>query len=55
MGSKGEEQWWLQVYDAKTMSPTPVAKVAMPQRVPLGIHGTFVHSEQLKLQDTAAV
>ena len=41
---------WLQVYDAKTMSETPVAKVEMPQRVPLGFHGTFVHQEQLNQQ-----
>ena len=43
----------LQVYDAKTMSETPVAKVEMPQRVPLGFHGTWVHTEQLKMQDSA--
>ena len=41
---------WLQVYDTKTMSSVPVAKVAMPQRVPMGFHGLFVHQEQLKMQ-----
>ena len=45
---------WLQVYDAKTMSEAPVAKVAMPQRVPLGFHGHWVHSEQVKGQDVTA-
>jgi hypothetical protein len=40
----------LQVLDAKTMSPKPVAKVKLPQRVPLGFHGTFIYQEQLKLQ-----
>ena len=43
---------WPQVYDAKTMDEKPVAKVALPQRVPLGFHSTFVYSEQIKLQDT---
>jgi carotenoid cleavage dioxygenase-like enzyme len=43
----------MQVYDAKTMAETPVAKVEMPQRVPLGFHGTWVYTEQLKLQDTS--
>jgi carotenoid 9,10(9',10')-cleavage dioxygenase 1 len=38
----------MQVYDAKTMSETPVAKVEMPQRVPHGFHGTFIHREQLQ-------
>lgn len=41
---------WLQVYDARTMSSVPVAKVAMPQRVPTGFHGLFVHQEELKKQ-----
>lgn len=45
-----EGMMWLQVYDAKTMSNTPVVQVGMPQPVPLGFHGTFLHHQQLKQQ-----
>ncbi|KAF5837122.1 carotenoid cleavage dioxygenase [Dunaliella salina] len=38
---------YMMVYDAKTMSNTPVAKVKMPQRVPYGFHGTFLNDSQL--------
>jgi carotenoid cleavage dioxygenase-like enzyme len=43
----------MQVYDAKTMAEAPVVKIEMPQRVPLGFHGTWIYTEQLKLQDTS--
>ena len=35
------------------MSNAPVAKVALPQPVPMGFHGTFLHHEQLLQQNTA--
>ena len=38
------------VYDAKTLSPTPVARVRLPQRVPAGFHGTFLNEQQLMSQ-----
>ncbi|KAF5841759.1 carotenoid oxygenase [Dunaliella salina] len=38
---------YLMVFDAKTMSDTPVAKVKLPQRVPYGFHGLFLNQEQL--------
>lgn len=41
----------LVIYDAKTMSDTPLAQVRLPQRVPYGFHTAFVTEAQLKLQD----
>ena len=41
------------VYDAHTMSSQPVARVAMPQRVPFGFHGLFLSEQQLQSQDFA--
>jgi hypothetical protein len=41
---------WLQVYDAKTMSPEPVAQIELPQRVPGGLHGTWITRDQLEKQ-----
>lgn len=38
----------LHVYDAKNMSPEPVAIVDAPIRVPSGFHATFIPLEQLK-------
>jgi carotenoid cleavage dioxygenase-like enzyme len=38
------------IYDAATMSSTPVAKIAMPQRIPTGLHGTWVSSHDLSRQ-----
>lgn len=38
------------VYDAKTLSATPVARVRIPQRVPAGFHGTFLTEQQLMAQ-----
>ena len=43
----------VQVYDAQSMSSEPLAKVRMPQRVPLGLHGAFVSSEMLAQQADA--
>jgi len=43
----------LVVYDAKTMSSTPVARVLLPQRVPHGFHCTWVTEEQLAAQRKA--
>ncbi len=40
----------LHVYDASTMSSTPLATVALPQRVPYGFHGMWVSREQMKAQ-----
>lgn len=40
----------VQIYDAHTMSPEPLAKIALPQRVPQGLHGTFVTRQQLHQQ-----
>ena len=38
------------VYDAKSMSAEPVAKVTLPRRVPYGFHGLHITEEQLKQQ-----
>ncbi|XP_037431903.1 carotenoid 9,10(9',10')-cleavage dioxygenase-like [Triticum dicoccoides] len=37
----------VNVIDAKTMSPDPVAVVELPNRVPYGFHAFFVNEEQL--------
>jgi carotenoid 9,10(9',10')-cleavage dioxygenase 1 len=42
---------WLQIYDAKTMSPEPLATVQLPQRVPYGFHGMFVTQAQIDSQE----
>jgi Retinal pigment epithelial membrane protein len=38
------------VYDAKTMAERPLARVALPQRVPYGFHSTWVTRDQLAQQ-----
>lgn len=48
--SEADNKSFLHIYNAKTMSQTPVARVALPQRVPYGFHSTFVNEEQLKTQ-----
>ncbi|CAA2965319.1 carotenoid 9,10(9',10')-cleavage dioxygenase 1-like isoform X2 [Olea europaea var. sylvestris] len=40
----------VNVIDAKTMSPDPVAVVELPKRVPYGFHAFFVTEEQLQEQ-----
>ncbi|CAH2033460.1 unnamed protein product [Thlaspi arvense] len=40
----------VNVIDAKTMSPEPVAVVELPHRVPYGFHALFVTEEQLQEQ-----
>jgi hypothetical protein len=37
----------LRVYDARSMSPRPLARVRTPQRVPYGFHGLFLRREQV--------
>eukprot|EP00898_Chlorokybus_atmophyticus_P006562 jgi/Chlat1/6907/Chrsp52S06635 len=41
---------YLCVYDAKTMSSEPVAKVVIPRQVPSGFHAIFVSEAQLQAQ-----
>nr|AFJ94680.1 carotenoid cleavage dioxygenase 1 [Vitis vinifera] len=41
---------YVNVIDAKTMSPDPIAIVELPNRVPYGFHAFFVTEEQLKEQ-----
>ena len=40
----------VQIYNAATMSSTPVAMVKLPGRVPVGLHGTFITSEEFLSQ-----
>ncbi|KAL2468948.1 Carotenoid 9 [Forsythia ovata] len=40
----------VNVIDAKTMSPNPIAVVELPKRVPYGFHAFFVTEEQLQEQ-----
>ncbi|ERN11802.1 carotenoid 9,10(9',10')-cleavage dioxygenase [Amborella trichopoda] len=40
----------VDVIDAKTMSPEPVAVIELPKRVPYGFHAFFVSEEQLQQQ-----
>ena len=42
------------VYDAKTMASEPIARVALPQRVPYGFHGEWMSEEQFASQAPAA-
>eukprot|EP01104_Vermistella_antarctica_P004847 TRINITY_DN15276_c0_g1_i1.p1 TRINITY_DN15276_c0_g1~~TRINITY_DN15276_c0_g1_i1.p1 ORF type:complete len:596 (+),score=158.51 TRINITY_DN15276_c0_g1_i1:63-1790(+) len=42
-------EFW--VLDAKTMDSTPIARVAMPRRIPYGFHGKWVSDEQMTTQD----
>ncbi|KAG2445531.1 hypothetical protein HXX76_000146 [Chlamydomonas incerta] len=52
--SSTENTSYLHVYDARTMSPTPLAAVRLPRRVPYGFHGAWVTEEQLQAQMAAA-
>ena len=40
----------VQIYNASTMSSEPVATVRLPGRVPVGLHGTYITSEEFKSQ-----
>ena len=40
-----------QIFDAKSMSSSPVATVELPYRVPSGFHGLFVPQAELDTQD----
>lgn len=46
-GTKASE---LVIYDAATMSPSPVARLRMPHTVPFGFHGGWVEADQLAAQ-----
>lgn len=41
---------YLAVFDARTMDATPLAKVALPARVPYGFHALWVGASALKAQ-----
>jgi len=41
-------QSFFGIYDALTASSTPIAKVALPQRVPFGFHGLWLSEEQFQ-------
>lgn len=47
--TKSDESFCM-IYDAQTMSSVPVAKIKMPQRVPIGLHGTYIPSSELQKQ-----
>ncbi|KAL0924759.1 hypothetical protein M5K25_005616 [Dendrobium thyrsiflorum] len=51
--STGESK--VNVIDAKTMSPEPVAVVDLPCRVPYGFHAFFVNEEQIQQQQQAEI
>ncbi|KAJ3331690.1 hypothetical protein HDU93_009547 [Gonapodya sp. JEL0774] len=40
----------LHVYDARTMDQTPIARLAIPHRVPYGFHGLWITPEQIEGQ-----
>ncbi len=33
----------IQIFDAKTMDPLPIACVTLPYRIPVGFHSKFLH------------
>ena len=43
-----KSEFW--VMDAKTMSPAPIARVTIPQRIPYGFHGIWVSEEDIRNQ-----
>lgn len=43
----------LVVYEARTMSAVPVARVKLPQRVPYGFHGTYMSEAEFQQQVVA--
>ena len=38
------------VYDARSFSAEPVARVKLPQRVPFGFHGKHINAAQFQAQ-----
>ena len=50
-GEAGSE---LVIYNARTMSNQPVARVPMPQRVPYGFHSTWVPEHEFQQQGQAS-
>ena len=47
---EGSLESQLLVYDAATMSSTPVCRLRLPQRVPHGFHCSWVTEAQLQAQ-----
>ena len=47
---EAKEQSCMAVYDARTMSSTPVARVMLPQRVPYGFHGEWLSEAEFTAQ-----
>ncbi|WP_313885785.1 carotenoid oxygenase family protein [Fodinicola feengrottensis] len=45
---EGENRSELDIFDAADVSAGPVARVLLPQRVPLGFHATWVRADQLR-------
>lgn len=48
------KQSFCVVWDASTMSPTPIATVALPMRVPAGFHALFVPQHELESLEAAS-
>ena len=50
LGRDGEQDWTstLDIVDAKTMRP--VARVEMPERIPMGFHALWMPGQQLATQ-----
>ena len=44
----------VQIFDALSMSPQPLATIQLPQRVPAGFHGTYLTQLQVDAQSSAA-
>ena len=55
VNDEAKQKSFFVISNAHTMSSTPVARVAMPQRVPFGFHGIFLSEQQLQSQDLGAV
>ncbi|BFZ64965.1 hypothetical protein YB2330_006127 [Saitoella coloradoensis] len=43
------------IIDAKTFSLPPIAKIRIPQRIPFGLHGTWVSRQQLESQENIQI
>ena len=65
-GSRGDDDGYLvsfvtderdgrsevEILDASDIAAGPVARVLLPQRVPLGFHATWVRADQLRRNET---